>query len=1281
MKLRIFYSWQTTTATQYNKNFILSCIEKAIKKLNKKPEFLGVEFEIIEGMRGVPGSPSVASLITDERIPNSDIFIADLSVVNYVPKIVRRIQNLFPQKYKPFQNNNVINEHGIAYNALGTEKIIGVLNKAYGSPKENPDNIPFDLRALRFPIEYSYTKNNDKGGIEKQFVDDLANALKDTAIYAIGHQKNKYSPMVVWSDWEQRILTTQKYFTNKKTEEITNDVLEGIKKPEQSIRLLGLSGLGKTRILLEIFRPNISNDTSVILTGRVLYINCNHHPLADYQAIFSKLKNEGEDCIVILDNCSISTHRNLLHFISAESNKISLLTIDSNPEEIVQDKIKGVNYLLIKKEDLSSIVDAILSSDFGNLGAENVEKIKEFSQGIPLMAVLLADSVKNGEQFIGRLNDKELLDKLLGQKGQDSKNRTILKSCSIFANFGFYDDLATQVQFIASNKNITNLNGEPEVILYDFQDICNYYLKREIFEKRGRFIGMRPLPLAISLAQEWLEPCSPERLLKVIKEIAELPEPSRKYLADALSEQMKYLGYDAKAVSIIERIVGPQSPFDNAEVLNTELGSRLFRSFVEVNPVAISQNLHRVFSSKTKDELFEIGEGRRNLIWVLEKLCFDKKTFKESVKILYAFAVAENETWANNATGQLLGLFHILLPGTESSLIDRWQIIEWGLNKNNKDYYAIAIRAMISALNYGQFSRSGGAEKQGTKVLYDYRPTKSEVSEYWNNILMQLTNIIKLNNEFSDMASDAIANSIRSICNAGLSEIILPCIKNIAHLKNNDWDKGLQGLKFAKKYDKNLLNEDQLKEINLLIESLTRTDFKSRYSTIASSYHLDTDEPYSVEKVINALQGLADEFIEKGLSWEETLPLFYTNQQVYSYHFGKRLSQILNQNKLKIKEFIQLSLKVILSLQKSERNVAVLGGFISESGNDIKEEFYSELFQLDDLSYLLFHFISNDPLANKYIDLLFELIDTKQCDLENFDAFTYSNALRDFDEDGLNRFGKKMFSYGNAGYEIAFDIFYNIGYGDEKKKKILVPLFKECILKLGLSRPEKRQLDSYKWSQIICYILTDKNESGFAQFINTTIINSITIQNSYHLDFEVQKIYETLLKNHFDTIWTDLSEALLSKEEKYIIFYGLKHILGSHIGGVGRNVGVLFEEGNIEHIFEWCKNKKPLAPARLAELTPIFDDNNSKYSKWHPIALRLINEYGYIEDVLRGLSSNMGTYSWTGSVVPLLEGKKELFQALYDHKFKEVDNWAKSYVNYIGKEIELEKNNDAEMYM
>lgn len=1268
-----------TTDIEYNKSFILECIHEAVNNLTAIHEFKSIKFDIQEGTTGESGSVQVASKIADERIPNCDVFIADLSVVNHINKIGRFIQNLFGHKYKPFQNNNVLYEYGVAYGKIGEERIIGILNSTFGSPNENPDNIPFDLKHLKHPIEYKYSSKSKERLTEKdRLVSKLTDSLKRTSAFALLHQKDKYKPLLAWEDWELQINTSQRYYKNEIINNIVEKIKGGVDDPTKSIRLLGLSGLGKTRILFEAFRASSSPD-SINLNSRILYINYSCYSTADYQVIFTRLIREKENRIVIIDNCPSIIHRQLLHFIRHENNTSSLITIDSNPEEIEQDKINGVNYIIIKKEDLSSIVDQILKDDFSGLEKDKVEKIKEFSQGIPLMAVLIAESLKNGEKFIGKLDDKELLDNLLGEKGKDIRFRTILKSCSIFNYFGIEGDLKTQLEFIAKDKYITSLDGDDIVLINDFHEACNHFLKREIFEKKGRLIGLRPFPLAISLAQEWLESCTSDRLLNVIANIAKLTDPDRKSLSEAFAEQMKYLNYNDKAILIIEKIVGPGSPFDNAEVLNSELGSRLFRSFVEVNPVAISRNLARNFSSKTKEELIKVNTGRRNLVWVLDKLCFDKRTFKESAKILYSFAISENETWANNATGQFLHLFKIFLAGTESNLNERWEIIRWGLSKDD-EYKSLAVKAMKSGLDYGHFSRMEGAEHQGNKKLIDYQPNWEEVKEYWIRILAMLTEIIKSNDINSKLASDSIANSIRSICNARLGHIVVPFVEEIAIHKNYDWNKGLEGLKYARKYEKALMSEDLLEKISELIKALTKTDFRTRYATISSSYYLDNDETYSSDKVKEAIINLANEFIDNEISWESNFSIFYTNQQIYSYFFGQRVFDLIKDRPDRVLEFIQLSFKIIIEINKENRNVTVLGGFISQVDIPTKKIFYTSIFDNSELSYLLFYFLSIDINGKDYYHLLFELIDSEKCELSNFNAFNYSESLRNCSNEELKNFSEKLFAYGEEGYALVFSIYFNLQYNNDQFKTHLIPIFKECINKLGMNYNKIPQIDNYKWSETICSILDGSEDSQFAKYINESVIESITWENSYHLDHYMQKIYEVLIRNFFQIIWSDLSAALLSVDKMYIKFYGLKHILGSNIGGVGKSVGILFD-GDLDLIFNWCKSNQPLAPARIAELVPIYGNNNTEYSMWHPIAKRLIDEFGGNKDVLEHLTSNIGTYSWTGSVVPLLESQKQLFESIKNHPILLVSEWAAKYLLYIDRQIEQEKNRDEEMYL
>lgn len=1274
MKLKIFYSWQSAD-TKHNKNFISVCIKDAVKKIKKIPDFKKIEIEVTDAIRDEVGQVAVADTIIQKVIPNCDIFIADLTG-HKINKLVRWI---FKTKTAP--NPNVMAEYGVALNSLGKQRIISVINTSNnGSPKDedNSEIIPFDLRHDRFPTEFNYSSQNEvqKAEIKKKLVDDLVSVLKPTIQNVLETQKSKFRPFVAWNEWNELIKSPQseKFITNAKIQQVQNSIITA-SNTSFVIRLLGLSGLGKTRILLETFRPKENDNDSLISTNRILYVNCNDYPnQINFSEIISKIIDDKEDAILIVDNCDISTHKLIVRNLKG----LSLITIDSNPEE--NSNTDGTNYIVIGKNELSDIVTQIVDSNFQNISEGNIERIKDFSQGIPFMAVLLGESVKNGEQFIGKLDDKDLLDKLLGTKGKEQEWRNILKSCSMFSYFGFENELEFQYKFLATNQNITISNNTEQVRISTFLEVVKHFKAREIFEKQGRYLSIRPFPLSMALAVEWLDTCTTDRMLQVIVDISNLEEPHRKHLINSLAEQMKYLGYNDKAVQIVEKITGPNSPFDDAEVLNTELGSRLFRSFVEVNPIAVSQNFKRQFFNKSTEELLKIKAGRRNIIWTLEKLCFDKRTFSDSAKVLLQFAIAENETWANNATSQFLHLFNIHLSGTEAVLEERWKIIDWLLNKGDKAYYDFALRAMKVGLNFGHASRMGGAEQQGSKRLIDNNPTWKEIEEYWENILNKLHEIIKSKNEFSDLASEAIANCTRTMFHIGMGKLILPYLKEISELKNNDWDSGLKGLKFARKYENHSIPEQQLEEINHLIEMLTKTDFSTKYLTLSSSYHLDNDETYSSEKVIEAIINLADEFISSEISWEETFPAFYKNQQVFSFHFGKRLSELLKDDKIKINRFIDYSLEIISQIPQEQRNYTVLGGFIVNSSAEIKKDFYSRLYQSSEFNRQLFYFLSIDKSGKEYFELLFHLIDNKVYDVNSFYTFTYSNALAQLSLEELNSFSEKLFTYGDEGYAVVFDLFADLSYGNEAKKNLFKPIYKKCVLNLGFNRKFRRQLDDYKWTETISFILSDETEVDFAVFINKSIVESINLETSYHLDHYIQRVYEILLKVHFNTIWPDLSNALLSSEEKYIRFYGLKHILGSHIGGVGRSVGVLFD-GDIDSIFSWCENNQPLAPTRLAELVPIFDNNNTDYAKWHPVALRLIDEYGDIKEVLSHLSSNMGTFSWTGSVVPFLEAKKELFKQLTKHKTESVREWAISYIGYLDKDIEREKNRDAENFI
>ena len=153
MKIKIFYSWQTTTNTKHNKNFISDCLKDAVKKINQIPNFKRIDIEVTDAIRSESGQVAIADTIIEKIISNSDIFIADLTIVNFdfpdsIPGVYKEILR---KSQKPTPNPNVMIEYGAALKSLGKNAIISILNVYYsGSPKEknNAEIIPFDLPQL-----------------------------------------------------------------------------------------------------------------------------------------------------------------------------------------------------------------------------------------------------------------------------------------------------------------------------------------------------------------------------------------------------------------------------------------------------------------------------------------------------------------------------------------------------------------------------------------------------------------------------------------------------------------------------------------------------------------------------------------------------------------------------------------------------------------------------------------------------------------------------------------------------------------------------------------------------------------------------------------------------------------------------------------------------------------------------------------------------------------------------------------------------------------------------
>jgi hypothetical protein len=156
----VFYSWQSDLANSTNRGFIQGVLEGVAKAI-RKDDSIRIQPVVDRDTAGVPGSPDIAATIFG-KIDGSAVFVCDVSIVNH------------GDKGRPTPNPNVLIELGYALKALKSDRILMVMNTAYGVP----ELLPFDLSKKRV-ITYDFSEGRkDKAGVRKDLMRKMEKALR-----------------------------------------------------------------------------------------------------------------------------------------------------------------------------------------------------------------------------------------------------------------------------------------------------------------------------------------------------------------------------------------------------------------------------------------------------------------------------------------------------------------------------------------------------------------------------------------------------------------------------------------------------------------------------------------------------------------------------------------------------------------------------------------------------------------------------------------------------------------------------------------------------------------------------------------------------------------------------------------------------------------------------------------------------------------------------------------------------------------------------------------------
>lgn len=1024
-----------------------------------------------------------------------------------------------------------------------------------------------------------------------------------------------------------------------------------LESTQSTIRIKGQSGLGKTRLVYEcILAANKS------IQDKVAYFNAASKSQHLTPALKQAIK-QGFEGIFIVDNCKPELHSELAREVLKDSSRVLLITIDHSLDKLSSSHGKEwvVGRMAAEK------IKAMLQPEFGDK-IPDLERIAVFAQGFPKMAYLISLARLANEPDLGMLNDDELAGKLLGQLSADQEK--ILKSCALFDLFGFEGEVDFQYKFIAENiAFVTNA---------EFYTCIKQFEEKGLIDKSGRYSQLVPKPLAVRLASKWWTQTSQEDQQAII---AAIPQPMIKLFC----AQVKMLGFLPEVKDLTSKLCGTTAPFGQAEVILSDRGSLLFRSFVEVNPQATATAIYQVLNSLDNPQLrLIVGNVRRNLVWALEKLIFHASTFVESAWCMFLLATSENETWSNNATGMFSQCFDVHLSGTEANFSMRLDILNKAIALNNVQAEGVVIVAIEHAIaSYGS-SRTVGAEFQSNlPPLQEYRPKIwQEIFDYWQSCIDILITIVEKHNENSTRAADVIGQSIRSMMSNGRVEMLDDAINRIVAAQGVYWPSALSSIQSTLKYDAENMPDLGVDSLNkwliVLNPPAASIEDKLRILVIHPPWdHRKNDEGHYVDFAAENAMSLAHSISSQIVLSDDHLKMLLIGDQMKTFSFGKAWIESIDNEE----ELIERVINQIQAIKSP--NFSLLLGMLQglytkseQSWNNYLKRFATE----PNLQQIYPFVIRTGVLTTDHINQLLELIISGV--LPPFSATSLSNGgiLSQLPSKVVSDFCIALSEINPAARWAALDVMFMYCYGSEKFTENELTL-KHLALIVPLNQMKRSNFsDMYHWNEIIERFLNPENFE-FAKAVCIQILSAASEKLSFSdLHDSIKPTMRKILQLFGDRLWPIFGESILKNKKRYSWITSLF----SKEDNPASNKTSPLNYFPIDDLINWAKTDLDFSPYFLARSISIFDTNAKGEKAASNLLIKLLENFGDLPHFRGELNANISTRGWTGSLIPYLESDRNALEPLLKHHNLHVKEWAKEHLKYIQKTIEYEFERDAE---
>jgi len=494
-----------------------------------------------------------------------------------------------------------------------------------------------------------------------------------------------------------------------------DDLRDELARPGSVVRLVGLSGVGKTRLAQALFDSRIG--ARALAPSLAVYTNLSDDPSPQPIGLASDVIATGTRVVLVVDNCPPDLHRRLVDLCSKAGSTISVLTIEYDVRDDQPEQTRVVTL------DTSSpeLIEQLVVRRYPHLSRVDARTLAEVSGGNARIAIALAETVKRSGSIAGLSND-ELFDRLFRQRHQhDNALLIAAQVCSLVYSFegeSLSGDGAELARLAAlANQSAAETYRHVDELFH-----------RNLVQRRGVWRAVLPHAIANRLAARALDSI-PYSLIEQA-----LLQKGADRLARSFSRRLSFLHGHPSAERIVRSWLEPNGLLGDVFSLN-ELGMAMFQNVAPVSPGSALSALER---SSEKAECFSTYAWQK-YVPVLRSIAYDATLFERCAALLARVAVdGVDDRTRKQATDIFTSLFPLYLSGTHATIEQRLQVTEGLLRAADRREQKLGLAALKSVLQAIHFGPAWEFDFGARPRDFGYRPGTSVEQRLWYSSALAL---------------------------------------------------------------------------------------------------------------------------------------------------------------------------------------------------------------------------------------------------------------------------------------------------------------------------------------------------------------------------------------------------------------------------------------------------------------------------------------------------------------------------------------------------------------